>query len=268
MLKPPLFFYGNISGIIKNFLGIFNLQLINLKIREKYNTINTIKFLINKIKLKKITIFDVGANLGQFSHDLRNISESLNKVSIIHCFEPNKNLTQVLKSKLGSKNIFINSYGLSNKIKKSYFYLHENHVNSSFLKINKKYFQEEKKKYQIKKISVKTNTLDNYLKKNKIRSVDFLKIDTQAFNEEVIEGSKQSLKNGKIKIIYSEITLGKPYSKSENFINFEKYLIKCNYILFGIDIGNNLVQVPSLLYNIRLNLDVFYVHKKLLKIKE
>ena len=258
------FFKNKIREIINKFFLIFNLKIINLKSREIYNTKNIIKYLISRIKKKKIIIFDVGANIGEFANDLNNICENLNKKSVIHCFEPNKKLIPIINDTLGSKNTFINQYGLGQKICKKFFYIHKSHVKSSFLKIDKKFFL-NRKKYKIKKILEKVNTLDHYRKINNIQSIDFLKIDTQSFNEEVIAGAKNSLKNEKIKIIYTEITLGRKYSKSESFINFEKYLIKYNYCLFGIDLGaNKFIEVPSLLSNKELNLDVFYVHKKLL----
>lgn len=149
-------------------------------------------------------------------------------------------------------------FGLGAKTEKSIFFIHEKDTKSSFLKVHKNYFLDNKK-YKIFKSLSKINTLDNYVKKNKLKAIDFLKIDTQGFNEEVIKGSKNSLKKNIIKIIYTEITLGIKYSKSENFINFEKYLIKNNYKLFGIDVGNNLVEVPSIYYSKEFNIDLFYI---------
>jgi FkbM family methyltransferase len=212
-----------ILNLIKKLAIKFNYEIINTKAHKKYNTINTIKFLINKIKKKKIIIFDVGANVGDFSHNLRKACESLNKIPIIHCFEPNKKLIPIINNTLGSKNIFINKYGLGQKICKKIFYIHESHVKSSFLKIDKNFFL-NRKKYKIKKKIEKVNTLDNYRKIHNIKSIDFLKIDTQSFNEEVIAGAKNSLKNEKIKIIYTEITLGRKYSKSESFIEVRAIL--------------------------------------------
>ena len=153
--------------------------------------------------------------------------------------------------------------GLGAKTEKSIFFIHEKDTKSSFLKVHKNYFLNNKK-YKIFKSFSKIDTLDNYVKKNKLKEIDFLKIDTQGFNEEVIKGSKNSLKKNIIKIIYTEITLGEKYAKSENFINFEKYLIKNNYKLFGIDVGNNFVQVPSIRYSKEFNIDVFYISSSII----
>ncbi len=252
-----------IRKIISQFFLIFNLKIINLKSREIYNTKNTIKYLISRIIKKNIIIVDVGANIGEFANNLNNLCENLNKTSTIHLFEPNKNLYLKLTNNLNFKNKFINMYGLGAKVEKSFFYIHEKDTKSSFLKVHKNYFLDNKK-YKIFKSFSKIDTLDNYVKKNKLKAIDFLKIDTQGFNEEVIKGAKNSLKKNIIKIIYTEITLGEKYSKSENFINFENYLIKNNYRLFGIDVGNNFVQVPSIRYSRQLNIDVFYISSSII----
>ena len=102
------------------------------------------------------------------------------------------------------------------------------------------------------------------MEQNNIKHIDILKLDTQGYNTEAIKGSVKSLENQKIKLIYSEIVLGDVYEKNESFYNLEKHLIKNNYSLFGIDIGNNNAQVVSRLLNDELNLDVFYINNKFL----
>ena len=50
-----------------------------------------------------------------------------------------------------------------------------------------------------KKIIV--NSLDYYCKKNKIKKIDILKIDTQGFEDKILLGSKNSLNNNIISIV-------------------------------------------------------------------
>lgn len=49
-----------IRKIINKFFLIFNLKIINLKTREIYNTKNTIKYLISRIKKKKLLFSMLG----------------------------------------------------------------------------------------------------------------------------------------------------------------------------------------------------------------
>ena len=104
--------------------------------------------------------------------------------------------------------------------------------------------------------------IDNYIKQKNIPYIDILKIDTQAFNENVIAGSVKSLEDEIIKLIYTEISLGNQYKKKENFYNFEKFLIKNNYNLFGIDTKFYDVQIISKFLYKHYSLDLFYFKKK------
>ena len=52
---------------------------------------------------------------------------------------------------------------------------------------------------------VKIDTLDSYTKRNGIVSVDFLKIDVQGFEKEVLKGAEYLISTGAIKIIQLEL---------------------------------------------------------------
>ena len=54
------FFKNKIREIINKFFLIFNLKIINLKSREIYNTKNIIKYLISRIKKKKLLFLMLG----------------------------------------------------------------------------------------------------------------------------------------------------------------------------------------------------------------
>ena len=47
-------------------------------------------------------------------------------------------------------------------------------------------------------------TVDDYIKEKEINTVDFMKLDVQLYEDKVLEGSLNSLKNDKIKIIEVE----------------------------------------------------------------
>jgi len=50
------------------------------------------------------------------------------------------------------------------------------------------------------KVRVKTVTLDNFVKKEKIERVDFIKIDTEGAEREIIKGAKETIKKFKPKM--------------------------------------------------------------------
>lgn len=48
-------------------------------------------------------------------------------------------------------------------------------------------------------------TLDSFLEQHSISQIDFLKIDVEGFETEVLKGATNFLRNGKIKFIYAEV---------------------------------------------------------------
>jgi len=57
------------------------------------------------------------------------------------------------------------------------------------------------------------NEVDDFVKENDISSIDLLKIDTQGFDLEVLNGAKASLESGMIKNVLVEINFISMYEK-------------------------------------------------------
>ena len=171
--------------------------------------------LINKLNSKKPIIFDVGCFMGNFS---RNLKKKLNlKNKNFYLFDANPNLK--------IKDFKYNNFVFSDKIQIRNFYLNEFFPSSgSSLKEDTK--NDIKWNYTRKLITlspnkdfkilkVKTNTIDNFCKNNKIIKIDILKIDVEGSELEVLKGSKKIL--NKTHLIQLEI-----YQNKKNFIKIEK----------------------------------------------
>ena len=190
---------------------------------------------------KKLVIFDVGCYRGIFTKTMLNLVEK--RKYKFYLFDINKNVKKYIASLLKLKNVYYNEIALSNKNGiVNYYYnsffepsgsslsnIVKNDTKWNFSRklIVKILFQSSKDfiKYQ-----VATITLDNFIKKNEIRSIDVLKIDIEGSEYELLKGAKTTLKNNKVKIILVEI-IGKKnlYDKKEKkIINFLK---KRNYTL-------------------------------------
>jgi|694.fasta_scaffold06329_19 FkbM family methyltransferase len=195
------------------------------------NNFDLKKFLIKNFSpiSKKIIFFDVGSNLGK---DISFI-KSLYIKNNIHAFEPNFKSFTFLKKNFD--NIILNNLAVDNiSDKKIIFYETLISSNSSLKKNfidNRDYFSRITKKYPIKTISI-----DNYCKKNKINHIDFLKIDTQGNEYEVLESAKKYLKKRKIKLIKIEITFlnKKKRYNSINLFKILNFISKFKYNLVGI----------------------------------
>lgn len=234
-MKTFFKFYLNI------FLRFFDLEL-NSRDRQKISYSFDFDFVEYFGAHNNITIFDIGANKGQSINRFRSIFKN----SIIHCFEPDTNCCEIIKKNYkDDKDIFINQVAASNlNEKKKLNYYYHSTDNSFFKKNNDKI---------IKSDQVETIKLDNYIKDRNIERVHILKIDTQSFNKEVIEGAKKALIEKKIDIIEIEMNLGEYYEKKNNFIEIESFLQ--NYKLSGLNKGGSLMNDKN------FYLDVYYTKK-------
>ena len=84
-----------------------------------------------------------------------------------------------------------------------------------------------------------------------------MKVDTQLFEEEVLIGSKNMIKDQKIDAIELEITFSSVYDKYFNFSDLEKYLIPNGYRFSAIRLNNNNIFTGSIFFA-----DVLFLSKK------
>ena len=184
---------------------------------------------------KKLVIFDVGCFRGVFTN---NILKLIGKKKFkFFLFDINKNTKEYISNLLLSKNISYNEIALSNKngtAKYNYNSFFESSGSSlsplfrndakwiSSRKFLLKILLQSTKNYV--KYRVPTLTLDTFVKKKRIKSIDLLKVDIDGSEYEFLQGAKVTLKENKIKVILIEINdKKKNYKKKEKkIINFLK----------------------------------------------
>tara|TARA_B100000745_G_scaffold1203_1_gene993 strand:- start:872 stop:1630 length:759 start_codon:yes stop_codon:yes gene_type:complete len=190
---------------------------------------------------KKLVIFDVGCYRGVFTKTMLNLVEK--RKYKFYLFDINKNVKKYIASLLKLRNVYYNEIALSNKNGIANYYYNSFFESagsslSSIVKNDAKWNFSRKLIFKILfqsskdfiKYQVSTITLDNFIKKNEIQSIDVLKIDIEGSEYELLKGAKTTLKNNKVKIILVEI-IGKKnlYDKKEKkILNFLK---KRNYTL-------------------------------------
>ena len=172
-----------------------------------------IKLLKNE---KKLIIFDVGCYRGIF---VKAILKLINKKKYkFYLFDINKNVKNYIINLLKLRNIYYNEIALSNKngvanYNYNRFFESAGSSLSNIVKNDAKWNFSRKLLMKILlqkpksyiKYKVPTTTLDSFLKKNKIKSIDILKIDVEGSEYELLKGAKNALKKEKIKIILTEI---------------------------------------------------------------
>ena len=254
-----------IARFFHNVVSLSGYRLIGRKKIVKHNDFDSIhKFLITYIQKKEeLNIFDVGANTGQSIERFRKIFPN----SKIYSFEPDPKLFKILKNKYENhKNIILKNFGLSDENAKREFFSHKYNTINSFIEIDKKskLFNSRLLNVNLKdnvnfteKVILETKKLDDLVFKEDLKHIDILKIDTQGFEDNVLNGSKQFLKDNKISIIELELILGFGYKKELSFYSIEKILQEFDYKLIAIDQGSNVLSYSN------YQVDLIYVKREI-----
>ena len=149
-----------------------------------------IKRLISRAPQSAI-IFDIGGEKG----DWTNFVESKRNDLTIHVFDAYPLMYDNLQVRFnGKKNIIINNFAVSDSQRVSDFY-------EDTYSIHKRGSAFRDKGIPIK---VRTITIDNYIEKNKIQEVFFMKMDIEGHEPFALMGAKNSLQKGLFQYIQFE----------------------------------------------------------------
>jgi FkbM family methyltransferase len=238
---------------------------LGFEIRRINKEISNINFedLIKKKIIKTPIIFDVGGNRGQSIEKFKRIFSN----PIIHSFEPIKSDFDFMYNKFkDDKNIYLNNFALGDQVEEKEFNItaktgtssfNKINPNTNWLKIRSKQYGTKPSDYVISRQKVKIYTLDQYCLDKKINEIHFLKIDTQGYEDKVLKGSVNNLKNNNIKAVVAEIIFDNTYDKYFSFSDIEKYITPNNFRMIGIDLVNNNLFSGSVFFA-----DVYYFNKK------
>jgi FkbM family methyltransferase len=230
----------------------------------KIININTEKLLLTKLGQKMLKkpmgFFDVGS-LGGIHPITENFSNYLNVV----CFEPNIKELENLENKNNNNN---NNYAKIIYSEKALFrdkgtkilHIAKLDTNSSLLRASDEFI----KRYQatnfetIEQKRIKTTTIDliidEELRKKNINA-EFIKIDTQGTEYQILEGAKSNLKSNTVAIL-CEVEFFPLYENQKLFEDVIIYLRKFGFKLYGI--------YPNYRSNQKLNKKYFEYEERLI----
>jgi len=211
----------------------------------------------------KMIVFDVGSYKGTFSHNLEKKIKIKKKISF-YLFDP---LSKKIKNKIFSKNFKYFNFAFDKfgpGVKRFYV---NNFLAASGSSLRGDSFKDQKYMFSrgligffldpFKKmfsiIKVKTNSLDNFCKTNKIKYINILKIDTEGTELDVLNGSQKMLKN--IDLICVEIQCKKEIYQSR--LNNINKLLKKDFNLYY----KKRIPLASLFTGI-ISYDYIYIKKK------
>lgn len=204
----------------------FNIILFKLIIKSLgYNNYGNYSFtgelnlinIINKFDLRMC--LDIGANVGKYSKKLLE-----NTDSNVIAFEPNRYcFKKLLKlEKKYPKKIMCFNIAISNKKGKKYLYYGDkrSELASMHRNANKLNFILNKNKNKMK---IDCISLDEFCIKKKIKKIDFIKIDTEGHEQDVLIGSKKSIKKYNPKFIQIEFNTHQLLN-GNTLLNYKSYL--------------------------------------------
>ena len=236
----------------------FTLKVLN--IFDFFHQKKIIKFLRKK-GFKNFNIFlDVGAHKGEsINLFLKNF-----KIKTIYSFEASPITFKLLSDKIAffrnkfkSSKLIIENYAIGAVEQKvllkqlqesSSSTIRNLNVNSKYFKKKRFFLLDDKKDFFFKEIEIQQIKLSNYLIKNNIDNVDFLKIDTEGYELEVLIGAREIL--SKINIILFEHHYDDMIAKNYKFYDIHNFLLT-----------NHFIQVYKIKMPFRKTFEYIYINK-------
>lgn len=199
-----------------------------------------------KVSRPGMTAFDVGANIGQFTLLLSSIAGSSGHV---FAFEASKENFKRLKIHIllnNCTNIVAEQFAVYNEddklVKLNIFPLGYSAWNT-LGKPNMLTRDYPKKKVEpIGSEDVQTITIDNYCRKNGINKIDYLKVDVEGAELDVLKGCQELLKRHAISYIQFEVSQAMLDGLNRDSKGIFMFLNSFGYICFPISAGGKLLD--------------------------
>lgn len=237
-----------IKEIINGFLGIFGYA-----IRKPYNYFS----LNNNLEWLKSyninTVFDVGANTGQYASF---ISKILGKDTIVYSFEPIKEcFNKLLHLSKKYPNIFPLNYALGESNTKLEMFKNDFTPSSSIMEISRVSVENFPFTRHQKKESIELKRLDDIYNEFTIKNNVLLKIDVQGYEGKVIEGGIEFISRIP-KLIIVETSIKNLYVNEPSFNNIYNKMLSLGFVYIG-----NLDQLYSPITGEILQVDCIFEKK-------
>ena len=223
-------------------------------------------FLKKYLKVKTVkTIFDIGANKGNYSKNIMELSPNVE----LYAFEPHPKTFKKLQEVADefSFKAFNVGVGAGNETQKIYDYKYKDgsqHA-SIFKDVIEKVHKSEFVEHKIDLIRI-----DDFCKKLDITKINLLKIDTEGNELNILMGAAELIKNNKIDVIHFEFNEMNVYSRVffrdfyELLVNYDFYRMLQDGIIFLGDY-NPIYQEIFAYQNIvaiRKDLEINYLNLK------
>ena len=180
---------------------------------------------------KQLTIFDVGAYIGEVTKTYREIFSN----ATIYCFEPFPDSFQKLERLSVNKWVRPYQMAISDHVNKIKLYVNADLTCNSFFprpKDGPKYYPE--KAENIGEIEVDTTTIDNFCNRENISQIDILKLDVEGAEIKALRGACDKLSKHAVSLIYTEVMFTPHYEGGCMSHELTGFLEQYGYTLFNL----------------------------------
>lgn len=166
-------------------------------------------------------ILDIGANIGQTSFNIIGTQQKKGLNPVVHAFEPYPRTFKKLETnKTLNSAISVKTYNLGLGRKKGMLHMTQHSpLNSGGFRMTDE---------SDNSISVPVISLDEFVSENQLTKIDFIKIDVEGFEVQVLEGALETLKTFRPILVF-EYSLENINAQKGNIENMLKQLSGMNY---------------------------------------
>jgi len=201
-----------------------------------------IKYYVPNFEFK--TIFDVGANIGQSATQYRKQCKS----AAIYSFEPVNSTYQELIKNTSNLNINCFNIALGNESGQKQINVSKEDqfsVSNTIVSTEK---EDEAESYRIEseiapfnQIEHSLNSeiitiekLDDFVSKKHTSHINYLKVDTEGYDLEVLKGAQHLIREKKIDFIETEVSMNPTNEFHVAFTDIKEFLLIQDYLIFGL----------------------------------
>ena len=188
---------------------------------------------ISKVSNERSIVFDVGANVGDYSQALLD----LNYQGQIHLFEIDSYLSNLLATKFQKQpKLIVNNFGLSNFEEQRQFRIFIKHRGAnSLLNVDHKHLE-----------TIESTALlvtgDSYCKLNSVKRILLLKLDIEGWERFALQGLNQILIENRVDVVsweYGYVTADSGWTTRNFYDYFESLGYVCGVLRKnGVDFGS------------------------------
>ena len=205
---------------------------------QKSGELNVLSYVKDRFRNeKKIVVFDVGANVGNYSIA---VARTLGEKATIHCFEPSaKTYVLLAKNTAGLNNITLNNFGIGEVASSRLLYT--DREGSGLASVYQRELGYMGVTMDVSE-EIKVSTLDEYCTVKNIDRLHFLKLDIEGHELSALKGARKLISEKKIDLIQFEF--GGTSMDSRTYFHDFYTLLKNDYKIYRI-LKDGLFELPG-----------------------